>query len=160
MTDRDCDNQPDATLSIHSADDSQAIGRGHRFRSRNNLRHGLTSGQLPDGCGYVQRLTNLLRQQLEDAILERSGEIVLSDAAAIQTAVRWERHALLAQCWLRQKVEELTPDQLLLFSRDIARASAERDKCIRSLRLDHDSHHIIAALYEARIPPAEETTGN
>lgn len=101
----------------------------------NATRHGLSTGNLPKGCGYIKRTTNQLRNAVEDAVVEAHGEITLEDAAVIQTAIRWERHALLAQRWLRRETASLTPDQYLAFSRDIARASSERDKCIKLLGL-------------------------
>jgi hypothetical protein len=91
-----------------------------------------------------------LHAALEDAVLTRRNEVDLHDAAVIQTAVRWERHALLCQRWLRHADGTLTADQRLAFSREIARASAERDKCIRLLGLDRrDAATITASLYAA-----------
>jgi predicted KAP-like P-loop ATPase len=72
---------------------------------------------------------------LERAVLDRRGEVDVFAAAVIQSAMRWERHALLAQKWLRI-TPDLDPDQKLAFSREIARASSERDKCLRLLGLD------------------------
>ena len=55
---------------------------------------------------------------------------------------------MLAGRWLRQSEASLTPDQRLAFSREVARASSERDKCIRLLGLDRsDSANILDALY-------------
>ncbi|MDX1945220.1 MAG: hypothetical protein SFU86_07425 [Pirellulaceae bacterium] len=58
------------------------------------------------------------------------------DAAVINTAARWEQHALLATRWLRISFDQLSHDQRLNFSREIARASSERDKALRELRLN------------------------
>ena len=66
------------------------------------------------------------------------GEVNLQDAACIQTCLRWERHACLAQRWLTKMQADLKPEQRLTFSREIARASAERDKSLASLRLDKE----------------------
>jgi hypothetical protein len=114
----------------------------------NAVRHGLTTGKLPKGGAYIHRITNQFRAAVEAAVIDAKGEVSLIDAASIVTAVRWERHALLAQRWLRQEAATLTPDQRLSFSRDVARASGERDKCLRALGLDRDKQStLIDALY-------------
>lgn len=104
--------------------------------NRNRLRHGLRAGRLPRGCGSIRKACDRLRRQLEDAVVYERGEVSLADAATIQTALRWERHAMLSQRWLRLEGDSLTPGDRLAFSREIARASAERDKCLRSLNLE------------------------
>ncbi|HEX4145154.1 MAG TPA: hypothetical protein VHY91_16730 [Pirellulales bacterium] len=104
--------------------------------NKNSLRHGLTTGTLPTGTAYVTRTINALRAAIEDALTVAGREIGIVEAAAIQSACRWERHALLAQRWLRKETG-LDPDQKLAFSREIARASSERDKCLDRLKLDH-----------------------
>jgi len=104
--------------------------------NKNSIRHGLTTGSLPPGSSYVVKITNLMRISLESMVIEAKGEIGLVDAAAINTACRWERHALLAQRWLRLGFDTMEPDQRLTFSREIARASSKRDKCFRSLDLE------------------------
>ena len=75
---------------------------GAPVSNKNALRHGLTAGSLPAGCTYIRRESNRLRCALEDAVIELRGEVGLADAAAINSAVRWERHAMLAQRWLRK----------------------------------------------------------
>jgi hypothetical protein len=105
----------------------------------NSLTHGLTavltSGRLPKGCSYIRKTCAALKMLIEGQVLSVKGELSLVDAATIQSCVRWERHALLCQRWLRLE-PGLNPDQRLAFSREIARASAERDKCLRLLNLD------------------------
>jgi hypothetical protein len=82
-------------------------------------------------------------------VIACKGEVSLIDAAAINSAMRWERHALLAQRWLRKDWEELTADQRLNFSREVARASSERDKCLKTLGLEKSKEGAdpLAALY-------------
>jgi len=116
-------------------------------RNRNAIRHGLTTGQLPKGCGWVATITNQLRKALEDAVAVSKGEVSLYDASLINSATRWERHAMLAQRWLRVE-KGLTIDQKLTFSREVARASSERDRCLKELKLDAcDTRSLIDALY-------------
>ena len=99
------------------------------------LRHGLRSGSLPRGASYIARQTDELRQALEASTLTARGEVSLLDACAINTAVRAERLAMLAQCWLRLESDKLAPEQKLAFAREVVRASEARDRAIRELRL-------------------------
>lgn len=119
----------------------------------NAMRHGLACGSLPRGCGYVLRITQKLRDFIEEAVRRRHGELSLWHGSVIQTALRWERHAMLAQRWLRKEHDQLTADQRLNFSREVARASSERDKCLRLLGLDRSqTATIIEALYSQGQP--------
>ena len=101
----------------------------------NNMRHGLKAGKLPPDAKYIEIRLNIVRRNLEQAVIDAKGAISLPDAAAIQTCIRWERHAALAQRWLTKQYGELKPEQRLTFSREIARASGERDKAIVALQL-------------------------
>ena len=103
---------------------------------RGNLRHGLRAGSLPADAKFIENRLNSFRRQLEDAVLAVKGEVSIPDAACIQTAIRWERHACLAQRWLTKAYDEMKPTDRLTFSREISRASAERDKALRLLGLD------------------------
>lgn len=108
---------------------------GAPIGNANRMRHGLRGSGLPAGCGHIRKAVNDFRRQLEDAILEARGEITLVDAANVSTAFRWEKHAQLAQRWLRLEAESMSPADRLAYSRDVARASAERDKAIAALGL-------------------------
>lgn len=105
-------------------------------QNRNNLRHGLRGGQLPKDAKYIELRLNAFRNSLEDIVLANRGEVSLTDAAIIQTCLRWERHAALAQRWLTKENNKLKPAERLHFSREIARASTERDKALALLKLD------------------------
>lgn len=129
-----------------SANGSARFGKGSGFVGKtgrsgppkgnaNNLRHGLKAGKLPADAKYIEIRLNIVRRNLEQTVIAAKGEISLPDAAAIQTCIRWERHAALAQRWLTKQYEELKPEQRINFSREIARASGERDKAIASLQL-------------------------
>lgn len=134
-----------------------------RQGNRNATRHGLTAGQLPKGAAYVRRITDSLRVALERAITDRNGgEVSLYHAALIQSAVRWERHSLLSQRWLRQEAATMNADQRLAYSRETARASAERDKCLKLLGLDISAHdhqqaEMIRTLYGPQPDPPTVT---
>jgi hypothetical protein len=139
--------------------DTEAIKRSRDGRRRNNLLHGLravTLGGTPKGAAYVGRLTLALRTQLEQAVVDAKGEVSLPDACAINTACRWERHAQLATRWLRLNFDNMTLDQRLNFSREVAKASASRDAAIRELKLDRDASTIVDALYGPILPPDKQ----
>lgn len=134
------------TRSTH---DDNGRKRGGQPGNRNNLRHGLKAGQLPADAKYIEHRMNHFRRQLEGMVLDAKGEVSLPDAAYIQTAIRWERHAALAQRWLTKQHDELKPEQRLAFSREIARASAERDKAIAALDLERQIKNVDLRTYVA-----------
>lgn len=104
----------------------------------NAMRHGLRAGQLPRHCKYIEWRCNEFRRGLEQAVLDLRGSINITDAARINSATRWEVHAGLAFHWLTKEMDKLTPEQRLSFSRDVANASSNRDKCIEALKLNVD----------------------
>ena len=122
-------------------------------RNSNALKHGLSIGRLPKGAAYVANLTAKLRQALEDATLDIRGQVGVYELAVINSAIRWERHALLAQRWLRREAANLTPDQRLAFSREVARASSERDKCLKALGLYRTPRQDVLASFYAEPKP-------
>lgn len=109
---------------------------GAPLRNDNAMRHGLRAGKLPHGCGWIMTLCNQFRRALESAVIEQRGELTLTDSMFVNSATKWERHGHLTLRWLRFNVDELNHDQKLAYSREVARASTERDKCIKSLNLD------------------------
>lgn len=123
----------------------------------NAIRHGLTAGKLPPDCQYIERKVNGLRLTLEDAVMAAKGEIGLVDAATIQSVCKWERHGALALRWLTKEAANLKPVERLQFSREIARASTERDKSLAMLGLDKPVESEWAALSNTR--PTDETEG-
>lgn len=115
--------------------------------NRNGLRHGMKAGKLPADCQYIEIRMNKFRRELEDAVINVKSEIGLIDAANIQTAMKWERHGALALRWLRTQVDKLKPTEQLQFSREIAKASTERDKAIALLGLDAKPEPILLKDY-------------
>lgn len=111
---------------------------GPPLGNSNSLRHGLKAGQLPKDAKYIENRLNAFRRMLEQAVLDGRGEVNIPDAAYIQTALRWERHACLAQRWLNKAGDTLKPTDKLTFSREIAKASAERDKAVAMLNIGKD----------------------
>ena len=108
---------------------------GAPANNRNAMRHGLRGAGLPNDCGKIETAINRFRRTLEDAVLAARQEIALVDAASINSAYRWERHAHLSQRWLTAEADSMSAGDRLNYSREIARASAERDKAIAALDL-------------------------
>lgn len=115
------------------------VGRGAPEGNSNSVRHGLRAGNLPKGLRWVEHRVNGFRRIVEEAVIELKGRISLTDAAAINTAIRWERHAILAGAWLRKACDTMNHDQRLKYSEAVAKASDARDRHIRSLGLDVES---------------------
>jgi len=124
------------TATTDTASPETCSSGGAPTGNRNAMRHGLRAGKLPAGCGNIENRINVFRRTLEDEKLAIAGEISIVDAAAINTACKWERHGMLALRWLRLEAEKLTASERLAFSREIARASAERDRALAGLELD------------------------
>lgn len=109
---------------------------GPPLGSTNAIRHGMLAGKLPKKLEWVEKKANAFRRRLEAAVEEARGDITLTDAAVINTATKWERHAMLAQYWLREQEDTLSASDRLRFSEAIAKASDARDKNIKALGLD------------------------
>lgn len=119
--------------------ESRQTRMGAPRNNRNHMRHGLSASKLPSGCQYLENRLNAFRRQLEDLCIQAKGEISMIDAANIQTAMKWERHAGLCERWLRLEGNNLKPADKINFSREIAKASTERDKALKALELDRDA---------------------
>lgn len=119
--------------------------------NRNRVTHGLRMPQagLPKGASFINRICNEARRLIEKAVAEANGEIGVYAAACIQSAIRWERHAQLSARWLRLNCATFTPEQFLAYSREIARASSERDKCLEKLGLDKRATADVWATFDA-----------
>jgi len=130
--------------------------RAASLGNRNAMRHGLRASMLPKGCGYIKEECDKLRVQLENAVMNARGELSILEAATIQSAIRHETHARLAARWLRNEAADLEPNERLSFSREVARASTERDKCIRELKLNGKAN-AIEALFSKPMQPVQVT---
>lgn len=126
-------------------------------REREAHRHGLRSGVLPKELNYISISMNVFRRHLEDELVRLKGSIDVYDAATVQTVIRWERHACVAQRWLTKEFKKLSPIERLKFSEAIAKASSERDKAIERLQLPRDkAQNALDALYTSQDSPDDE----
>jgi hypothetical protein len=124
------------TLSETEPPKSPMLRRSWNQHNANAARHGLRGQGVPRGCTGVTKSINHFRRQLEQAVVNAHGEITLVHACLINTAYRYERHAQLAQRWLLVAYDDLSHADRLNYSREAARASAERDKAIMALNLN------------------------
>jgi hypothetical protein len=135
------DENPDSAGGETARNRKAVRKRGAQPGNKNTLTHGLDAshglraGRLPKGCGYIVRAVNDFTRSFNRALIAQKGEVSFTDAASVNSATRWERHSCLALRWLRLHCETMTHDQRLTYSREIAKASAERDKCIRATGL-------------------------
>lgn len=118
------------------------------------MRHGaysyLALGRMPKGCSYIYQLVGGLRKQLEDAVVNKQGELNIYHAAVVQTACRLEGRAQLLSRWLKQKGDGMNDGTRLQYLRDITLASEARDRALKQLGLDRaEQTDLIDALYSA-----------
>lgn len=126
-----------SAASVATADKPVVSRSGAQKGNRNRMRHALRSstGRLPPKCGWIKSLVAEERRMFQQAILERKGVISLLDALCLQSALRWAQHAWLCQRWLRLAAETMSDSDRLAYSREVARASTERDRCVERLDL-------------------------
>ena len=148
------------TTATTQPEASQRNGQGAPLGNQNAARHGLRGSGLPKGCGHIRRAINTFRRSLESTVFEDRGEVSLADAALINSAFRWERHAQLCQRWLMLEHEKLSDSDRIAYSRDVARASTERDKCIAALKLPKRLQDNPLGLYATSPIVATETNAN
>lgn len=131
----------------HYGPESRFKGRkgrsGGAKGNQNSTRHGMRGTKLPKGCQHIENAVNALRRRVEEAVLAAKGLIGVSDAAAINSILKWERHGLLAAYWLRKEAEKLSAADRLRFSEAVAKASDSRDRNIRALGLDRDASEVV-----------------
>lgn len=140
----------DGTTLSSTTFSSTADGRTERKRLTR-----LALGELPATMRGAGKTASRLRLALEAAVAERHGEIDLVHAGLIVTACRWERHAAIASWLFRRDFATLTAGERLTYSREIARASAERDKAVASLRLERTAADVFDVLYSTPLPSVD-----
>lgn len=120
----------------------------HGLRSRQPLTR-LTLGTLPKSMRRVEIEARDFRAALEAAVIDRHGEIDLPKAGLIATAAAWQRHSALCVRWLREHEAKMTHAERLSYSREIATASANRDKAVVALKLERTAQDVFDALYSS-----------
>ena len=125
--------------------------------NRNSQRHGMRSARLPARCKYVERFTDELRLELEDAVRKATGEVSITAASAISVAVKAETLGALAARWLRLEHDNMDHATRLAYAREVLKAAQARDKAIASLHLESSAHDaLVKRLYGGSRKPLEE----
>lgn len=120
-----------------------------KLNNKNALKHGLCStGTLPKHMSYVKRLAVGLRCGLEKQCVEVHGGVSMTQACHIATAVKFETHSQLCARWLRVGYDELSLEQRVSLSREVATASQQRDKSVEKLKLRDRPQRVVDKLYE------------
>jgi len=125
---------PKRASNFHGKKGRSGAPRGNR----NALRHGLKSGELPKDCKYVEIRINVIRRNIEDAVIACKGKVSLTDAAYINTAIKWERYSILSHRWLTREYKKLPITERLKITKEIATSSEKRDAALEALYLDED----------------------
>ena len=99
-------------------------------------RHGIQLSRLPAGCAFIHRRASQLRTALERLVIEQRDEVTVGELATIGTAATWAIHGMLCARWLEKAGESLTHAERLGYSREVARASTERERAIGRLGLE------------------------
>ena len=122
------------------------LKQGGQPKNLNALIHGtysyLALGRLPKGCAYIRRLIGKYRRKLEDALLERDGEIQIHAASLVQSACRHEGRAQLLTRWLRVDDGDMSITDRVSLLREIGSATDSRDRCLKALELSVRSDNL------------------
>jgi hypothetical protein len=146
------------TTPSTSTDNGNQRPHGGQPGNRNAQRHGLRSSNLPAGCKAVENRLHQFGKAMRTAIVDARGGMSIVDAALVQSAIRHEKRAALAERWLRVE-PELTLEQRLTLMRESSAATDSRDKCLEKLKLDRaDTSSILSQLYQQPPRIAEPAT--
>ena len=99
------------------------------------MNHRLIIGELPKPMLRVKRAARSYRRDLEGACQDRHGEISIVHAHIIDAAVGNETHAAICRWLLNQKLNDMTPTDIITCSRNIAQAKETRNRAVRELDL-------------------------
>ena len=132
------------------------------LRSGQRVRFGLMIGGGPKATRYVTAKLCKFREALEQAVVSVHGEVSLLHAAAISTALRWERAAALSTKWFREQGDKMDVLDRVALQKAIAEASERRDKAIERLKIERKEADLWASIYAAPLPatppqPADDT---
>lgn len=105
-----------------------------RFGLRTN-RYGMVLARLPlDSKGIIHRV-GIFRRALEQAVIDKYGEVDVYRASLIQAASGWAIHGALCGAWLNRETNLKLADRVML-SREQATSAEKRSTCLRQLGLD------------------------
>lgn len=117
-------------------------GNQHRYKhglrqeGPNGSRRLLVLASSPPRDRWMDRLVDALRQRWEQDVIAAKGKLSRVDERLINSAARWELHALRAGTWLRREHDKLTYDQRIAASREAATATDRRNSLLARLGID------------------------
>ena len=111
--------------------------------NKNALRNGsrvdrkrLTVGELPKTMIAIKREGRAYRREIESVVREAKGKINTIDSHYIDTAAAATIQAGICRWLLRNKLEEMSVNDIRGCTADIVRAKERRDAAIRALNID------------------------
>lgn len=136
----------------HMTKRSKALIGNHR-----RTRHGLRASSLPPGCSYLKGQLQALRRDVRAELIDRDGATSIYQEALIQSAMRHEQRALLAQRWLRKEFDSIEMSEKVMLLREIGKATDARDKCFKQLGIgSRGTSGSVSALYVDAIDIASD----
>jgi hypothetical protein len=121
-------------------------------RHGQRCRFGLMIGGGPKATRYITAKLCVFREALEQAVIVAHGEVGLLHAAAISTALRWERASALSTKWFRENGDAMTVLDRVALQKSIAEASERRDRALEKLKIDAKPSDLWAAVYSQPLP--------
>lgn len=112
----------------------------------------LTIGELPKQLLGARSEGRAYRRSLEDALIRQGRDVGVVEAHAIDTASSATIHAAICRWLLRQKINKMSPTDILSCSREIVKAKQDRDRAIKTLNLDKRDVDSIEVLYQVTEP--------
>lgn len=106
----------------------------------------------PKATRYITAKLCIFRDALEQACIAAHGQVGLLHAAAISTALRWERASALSTKWFREHGDEMDVLDRVTLQKSIAEASERRDRAIEKLKLDAKPADVWAEVYSQPLP--------
>lgn len=107
----------------------------------------LSTGRLPRKLHRVQRYVADYKRKLEAIVMEIKSEISLTDAHAIDAAVKFEQHSKICMWLLRQRLDEMTTADVRACSEAIAQAATKRNAAMKELQLSAAQKNVLDALW-------------
>lgn len=125
--------------------------RGNLNAARNGGRmYRMTVGELPKEMWRIKSTVRRYRRDLEQAVIERCGEVSVAMAHTIDLAVASEQHNMVCRWLLNQKLDGMSVSDIVTCSREMMRAKETRNRAVRELQLDVDREaDVIATLYSS-----------
>ena len=115
----------------------------------------LTVGELPSEMIAVQREGRRYRRGLEVSVVEKKGEISVTDAHHIDTAAAATIQAGICRWLLRHRVNDMSTADIRGSTADIVKAKERRDAAVKALNLNAPPPDMWAVIDAPKVGEAE-----